>query len=145
MPKVTAHMSMSIDGFVAVQRQGGTSSTFVTGGLEEAVGRARETAGDRHINIAAGAHVVRDAIAVHLLDELDLHVVPLLLSEGVELFENAAMPARTRDRSRRPDGPCDPRPLPVDLTSHSRRRRAAVMTTSVQAGQIVQPQSGDPE
>jgi dihydrofolate reductase len=70
-----------------LQREGGTTFNFVTGGLEEAVDRAREVAGDRNVNIAGGAQTVRDAIAADLLDELELHVVPLIFGKGVRLFD----------------------------------------------------------
>ena len=70
-----------------VLRDGGTSFTFVTGGLEEALDRAREVAGDRDVNIAAGAQTVRDSMAANLLDELELHLVPLLFGQGVRLFD----------------------------------------------------------
>jgi dihydrofolate reductase len=70
-----------------LHRDGGTSFTFVTGGLEEAIDRARQVADDRNVNIAGGAQIVRDAIAANLLDELELHVVPLLFGKGVRLFD----------------------------------------------------------
>jgi dihydrofolate reductase len=70
-----------------LQRAGGTSFTFVTGGLEEALDQARQAAGNRNVNIAGGAQIVRDAIVANLLDELELHVVPLLFGDGVRLFD----------------------------------------------------------
>ncbi len=70
-----------------LNRDGGTTFTFVSGGVEEAIDRAREAAGDRDVNIAGGAETVREAIAAQLLDEIELHVVPLLFGKGVRLFD----------------------------------------------------------
>jgi dihydrofolate reductase len=75
------------DAHEPVHRDGGTSFTFVTGGLEEALDRARDAAGDRDVNIAGGAQTVRDSMAADLLDELELHLVPLLFGQGVRLFD----------------------------------------------------------
>jgi dihydrofolate reductase len=70
-----------------VHRDGGTSFTFVTGGLEEAVERARTAAGDRDVAIAGGGSLLRQVIAAGLLDELDLHIAPVLLGDGQRLFD----------------------------------------------------------
>jgi dihydrofolate reductase len=70
-----------------LHRAGGTTFTFVTGGLDEAVRLARQAAGDRDVNIAGGAQTVRDAVAANLIDELELHLVPLLFGTGVRLFD----------------------------------------------------------
>ena len=66
--------------------QGGTSFAFVTAGIEAAVAWAREVAGEKDVLVAGGASVVQQAIGTGLLDELQLHVVPLLLGGGVRLF-----------------------------------------------------------
>jgi dihydrofolate reductase len=67
--------------------QGGTSFAFVTDGIEDAVARARDAAGDKDVLISGGASVVQQALRAGLLDELQLHVVPLLLGGGVLLFD----------------------------------------------------------
>jgi dihydrofolate reductase len=67
--------------------QGGTSFAFVTAGIEAAIARAREVAGEKDVLIAGGASVVQQALRAGLLDELQLHVVPLLLGGGVRLFD----------------------------------------------------------
>jgi dihydrofolate reductase len=69
-----------------VTMQGGTSFAFVTDGIEAAIAAAREVADDRDVLVAGGASVVQQAIRTGLLDELQLHVVPLLLGGGVRLF-----------------------------------------------------------
>ena len=66
--------------------QGGTSFAFVTAGIEAAVAWARKVAGEKDVLVAGGASVVQQAIRAGLLDELQLHVVPLLLGGGVRLF-----------------------------------------------------------
>ena len=71
----------------------GTTYTFVTDGVEAAVDRARSAAGEKDVLIAGGAQVIQQCLAAGLLDELHLHIAPVLLGGGVRLFETAA-PAR---------------------------------------------------
>jgi dihydrofolate reductase len=72
------------------EMQGGTTFTFVTDGIESAVEQARAAAGERDVAVAGGAEVVRQALAAGLVDELLLHVVPVLLGDGTRLFVGAA-------------------------------------------------------
>ncbi len=65
---------------------GGTTFHFVTGGIEDAEARAREAAGDGDVNVAGGGSAVQQALAAGLVDDLTLHVVPVLLGDGVRLF-----------------------------------------------------------
>ena len=76
-----------------LEKQGGTSFAFVTDGLDGAVKRARAAAGDRNVSVAGGASVVRQALAAGLLDELQVHVAPILLGGGTSLLAGAG-PAR---------------------------------------------------
>ena len=69
-----------------VTMQGGTSFAFVTDGVGPAIAQAREVAGEKDVLVAGGASVVQQALRAGLLDELQLHVVPLLLGGGVRLF-----------------------------------------------------------
>jgi dihydrofolate reductase len=69
-----------------VEKAGGTSFTFVTDGLEAALDRAREAAGDGDVLIAGGADVAQQALASGRVDRVQLHVVPLLLGGGTRLF-----------------------------------------------------------
>lgn len=66
---------------------GRTRFTFVTGGPEEAIRQAREAAGGLDVGVMGGARTVRGLLAAGLLDELRLHVVPVLLGRGLPLFE----------------------------------------------------------
>lgn len=66
--------------------KGPTRFTFV-GGVEAAVRQARQTAGEQDVVIAGGASVVQQALAAGLVDELRLHVVPVLIGGGTALFD----------------------------------------------------------
>ncbi|MFI9373957.1 dihydrofolate reductase family protein [Streptomyces parvulus] len=68
-------------------KEGGTTFHFVTEGIHSALERARAAAGDRNVDIGGGADTVRQYLAAGLVDELQLHVVPVLLGGGLRLFE----------------------------------------------------------
>lgn len=70
-----------------VEMKGGTTFHFVTGGIVEALDRARAAAGDRDILIAGGAATVNQYLAAGLIDELRLHIAPVVLGRGERLFE----------------------------------------------------------
>lgn len=67
---------------------GGTTFHFVTDGFEAAWRAAAEVAGDRHVAIAGGASTVRQALRAGRLDELHLHVSPVLLGAGERLLHD---------------------------------------------------------
>jgi dihydrofolate reductase len=67
-------------------KEGGTTFTFVTDGIESTLAQAREAAGDRDVSLAGGADVARQYLAAGLLDEVFLHVVPVLLHDGARLL-----------------------------------------------------------
>lgn len=67
--------------------EGGTTFTFVTDGIESALKHARDAAGDRDVEIAGGASTVRQYLAAGLLDELVLHLVPVVLGAGERLWD----------------------------------------------------------
>jgi dihydrofolate reductase len=71
---------------------GGTTFTFVTDGIESALEQARSAAGDKDVTIAGGAAAVQQYLAAGLLDELYLHVVPVVLGAGERLLENVGDP-----------------------------------------------------
>jgi dihydrofolate reductase len=66
---------------------GGGSFTFVTDGIEAALAEARAVAGDKDVLVAGGASLAQQYVAAGLLDELQIHVVPLFLGDGVRLFD----------------------------------------------------------
>ena len=63
-----------------------TTFTFVTDGIESALERAREAAGDKDVFLGGGAASINQYLAAGLVDELELHVVPILLGGGERLF-----------------------------------------------------------
>jgi len=60
---------------------------FVTEGVAAAVDAAKQVSGDRYATIGGGADIARQALAAGLVDELQLHVVPILVGHGVRLFD----------------------------------------------------------
>ena len=72
--------------------QGGTTFNFVTDGIESALEQARAAAGEKDVVIAGGASAVRQYLAAGLLDELYLHVVPIVLGAGERLLEDVGDP-----------------------------------------------------
>jgi dihydrofolate reductase len=60
---------------------------FVTGGIHEALDRAREAAGGKDVRIGGGPHTIQQYLAEGLIDELHVAVVPVLLGRGERLFE----------------------------------------------------------
>lgn len=68
----------------------GTTFFFVTGGIDEAFRLAAEVAGQGRIDIAGGAHTVNQYLAAGLVDELRLHVTPVVLGAGTRLFEGVS-------------------------------------------------------
>jgi dihydrofolate reductase len=71
---------------------GGTSFTFVTDGIESGLVQARTAAAGRHVMIAGGARAIQQYLAAGLLDELYLHVAPVVLGAGERLLENVGDP-----------------------------------------------------
>jgi dihydrofolate reductase len=75
-----------------LEMSGGTTFHFVTGGIERALELAREAAGWQDVAIAGGASTVSQYLAAGLLDELFLHIVPVLLGGGERLLDSAGDP-----------------------------------------------------
>ena len=75
-----------------LEMQGGTTFHFVTDGIESALEQARAAAGDKKVMIAGGASTVRQFLAAGLLDELYLHIVPIVLGAGERLLEDVGDP-----------------------------------------------------
>jgi dihydrofolate reductase len=65
----------------------GTVFTYVTDGIHAALDQARAAAHGRDVRVSGGAHTVRQYLNAGLVDELELHVVPLLLGGGVRLLD----------------------------------------------------------
>ena len=67
--------------------EGGTSFTFVTGGIEAALEQARRAAGAKDVSLAGGADVAGQYLAAGLVDEMDISLAPILLGSGERLFD----------------------------------------------------------
>lgn len=74
--------------------RGETTFAFVTGGPEGALDIAREAAGDGDVSIAGGAEVIRQLLRAGTVDDVTLHVVPVLLGGGASLFEGVGPDVR---------------------------------------------------
>jgi dihydrofolate reductase len=68
-------------------KEGGTTFTFVTEGIESALRQAREAAGEKDVSVAGGANIVQQFLRADLLDEIQIHLIPVLLGEGRRLFD----------------------------------------------------------
>jgi dihydrofolate reductase len=73
-------------------KDGGTTFFFVTEGVESAVEQARAAASGKDVAVGGGASAIQQIVEAGLLDELRLHVVPVLLGGGVRLFEGIGAP-----------------------------------------------------
>jgi dihydrofolate reductase len=85
--------------------QGGTTYHFAAGGLDAALAAARAAAGEKDVGIWGGANTVAQYLQAGLLDELNLHVIPLLLGSGVRLFDGLDPTALELTKTRSIDTP----------------------------------------
>jgi len=76
-----------------LEMEGGTTFHFVTGGIDEALMRAKDAAGDKDVRIGGGAATIRQYVRARLVDELHLVVSPVLLGAGEPLFAGLDFPA----------------------------------------------------
>ena len=81
-----------------------TTFTFVTDGIESALDQARRAAGDRDVAVGGGADVINQYLAAGLVDEVELHVVPILLGAGARLFDGVG-PGVRLEQARVVDAP----------------------------------------
>lgn len=68
--------------------KGGTTFTFVTDGIEAALDQAQAAAGDKNVHLAGGATIAQQYLGAGLVDEMQIHVAPVFLGDGVRLFDN---------------------------------------------------------
>jgi dihydrofolate reductase len=85
--------------------RGATTFTFVTDGVERALEHARAAAGDRDVRVAGGGDVVQQCLAAGLLDELEVHLAPVLLGGGVRLLDRPDLAGRRLELIRVIDSP----------------------------------------
>jgi dihydrofolate reductase len=86
-------------------KQGGTTFTFVTDGIESGLRQARAAAGDRDVSVAGGANTIQQLLKAGLLDELQIHIVPVLLGGGVRLLDQMGTAHIELEKSRVIDSP----------------------------------------
>lgn len=70
-----------------IEMEGGTTFFFVTDGIESALAKAKEAAGDRDVKIMGGANTINQYLAAGLIDELWVHIVSVTIGAGSRLFE----------------------------------------------------------
>ena len=87
-----------------VVKQGGTTYTFVTDGLDATLARAREAAGGRDVVVLGGADVIRQCLKGGFLDELHLHLAHVLLGDGTRFFGGLGPASAAFERTRVIDG-----------------------------------------
>jgi len=67
--------------------QGGTTYNFVTDGISAALDLAHAAAGDKNVGVWGGANIIRQYLKAGLLDEMYIQLIPILLGDGIRLFE----------------------------------------------------------
>jgi dihydrofolate reductase len=80
-----------------IEKLGGTSYTFVTDGIEAAIKQAKGAAGEKDVLVAGGIQVARAALAAGVVDQLQLHVAPVILGHGVRLFDEIGGSVKLRN------------------------------------------------
>src|SRR5690242_4666406 len=77
----------------SIPMKGGTTFHFITGGIREALDRAREAAGGKDVRVGGGASTIRQYLRAGLVDEMHLVVSPVLLGRGESLLDGIDLPA----------------------------------------------------
>jgi dihydrofolate reductase len=75
-----------------LEMEGGTTFHFVTDGIESALERARDAAGAGDVLVAGGAEAIQQYLHAGLLDELFIHIAPVVLGGGRRLLDNVGDP-----------------------------------------------------
>jgi dihydrofolate reductase len=70
-----------------LKMKGGTTFTFVTDGIQSALEQARNAAGGKDVALSGGAKAAQQYLAAGLVDEMEIHLVPILLGGGERLFD----------------------------------------------------------
>jgi dihydrofolate reductase len=71
-----------------IPKQGGTTFTFVTDGIESALRQALAAADGKDVSIGGGANLIQQFVKARLIDELQIHVASVLLGSGTRLFDD---------------------------------------------------------
>ena len=86
-----------------IVRKGGTSYTFVTDGIPAALESARQAAGSKDLLVSGGADVAQQFLTAGLIDEVRLHLVPVVLGSGTRLFDGVQRGTRLIPRAAQTD------------------------------------------
>jgi DNA polymerase-4 len=104
-----------------LEKQGGTTFTFVTDGIESALEQAKAAAGGKDVWLGGGANVIQQYLAAGLVDELEINIAPVVLGSGTRLFDNLAR-GTSASRPSGSSGPPTPRTgntaSPADTCEH---------------------------
>ncbi|MBX7258553.1 MAG: dihydrofolate reductase family protein [Candidatus Hydrogenedentes bacterium] len=76
-----------------IEMEGNTTFHFITGGIHEALDRAREAAAGRDVRIGGGANTIQQYLREGLIDELHIAISPILLGSGERLFDGVNLRA----------------------------------------------------
>ncbi|HXL94177.1 MAG TPA: dihydrofolate reductase family protein [Streptosporangiaceae bacterium] len=88
-----------------LQMLGGTSFTFVTGGIHEALDTARQAAGGKHVGLYGGGSTARQYLAAGLVTEVRISLVPVLLGGGVRLLDGPELAGVALEQVRAVEAP----------------------------------------
>jgi len=104
--------------------KGSATFTFVTESVESALDQARAAADDRDVLVMGGANAAQQFMNAGLVDEMRIHLGPVLLGDGIRLFEHHGIEQVELDepRSSRP-----PAPLTSGSASHGRKRGSSFL------------------
>lgn len=69
-------------------KEGGTTFIFVADGIESALQQAKAAAGNKDVSLAGGANIIQQYLTAGLLDEIQIHLVPVLFGNGTRLFDH---------------------------------------------------------
>lgn len=83
----------------------GLTFTFVTEGVESAVEQAKAAAGEKDVQVIGGASMAQQLISAGLLDQIQLSLMPVLLGDGLRLFEQIGTAARRLEKIKVIDSP----------------------------------------
>jgi dihydrofolate reductase len=62
------------------------ASLVVTRSIRKAIEKAKEAAGDKHVSVIGGSDIAQQCLEAGLLDEIQVHLVPVILGKGTRLF-----------------------------------------------------------
>jgi len=80
--------------------EGDPPFTFVTDGIRPALKMAQQAAGGKDVLVGGSANVANQYLAAGLLDQIDLHLVPMLLGDGLRVFDDAALAGVSLEQER---------------------------------------------